>query len=160
MVEEAVDIAFRISPLADSGLIARELGEASHILCAAPDYLEKHGTPKILDDLKHHKCIQCIPWEFLGEQGIITYVPEMTVAVNDLGLARQLILKGLGITMMSNLVCAEDIESGKLCEIQLDVPPVKRKVYLLYPDNRHLSTKVRTFIDFIFNTHGFTSLLQ
>jgi len=154
MLEEGIDIAFRVGTLNDSSLIARCLGKSQMILCASPEYLKRKGTPKTIRDLKYHSIITGIPWSFVNNEEKINVSFPIRLAVNENRVARQLALKGLGITVLAATTCMEDIQKEALIPIFLDYPLAIKNLYMLYPSNRYLTIRIRSFIDFVMKKWG------
>ncbi|MEJ2129410.1 MAG: LysR family transcriptional regulator [Woeseiaceae bacterium] len=122
LVQEGMDLALRIGRLSDSSLIARKLFDARTVVCAAPAYLEKHGVPETPDDL-----LTASNGDFLEEA------------------AKQ----GLGIVMQPTFIAGEAICNGELVPILQDYEWPVTPAYAVYPPTRHLSYRVRAFIDFL-----------
>lgn len=151
LIQDGIDVAFRVGALADSSLIARTLGEVSGILCASPAYLAQHGTPKHPNELKQHQVLSYAAqaeWEFSGAENIsVSMRPR--IHVNDFESLKKFVLKGFGIASIPAIVCAEEIRSGELQPLLCDWPFNAFPIHALYPSNRHLSVKVRSFVDFV-----------
>jgi len=151
LIQESIDVAFRVGVLADSSLIARPLGEVKVVICASPEYIAKNGAPSHPSDLKQHSVVnwaQSDNWQFDSpEQLNIDLKPR--VHVNDTQSLHKLALNGLGIARLPAFICANDITSGKLkpllCDWKADAVPI----HAIYPSNRHLSVKVRSFVEYV-----------
>jgi DNA-binding transcriptional LysR family regulator len=157
LVDEGWDIAIRIGALKDSTLIARKLATVSVILCAAPSYLEAHGTPRTVADLAHHNCLgYTLPtaasagrWAF-GPDGSVAASVSGTLRVNNGDALLIAALAGRGLIYQPSFIVAEDIRSGRLAPIALDQPvPRFGNVNAVYPPGRHPVAKVRLLIDFL-----------
>ncbi|MFK4751561.1 MULTISPECIES: LysR family transcriptional regulator [Oceanospirillaceae] len=153
LVQEGIDVAFRIGQLEDSSLIGRYLGDVGVLLCASPDYLQRFGTPSHPDDLANHRLITAsrwLQWNMTSPEG-----EELTVQVkpklqaNDFASLYALTLSGTGITPLPALIAAPAIQSGDLVPLCCDYPFEANPIHTLYPSNRHLSAKVRSFVDFV-----------
>ncbi len=156
LVREGFDLAIRIGELPDSSLIARRLGPCRHVVCAAPGYFVRHGVPRTPEDLRHHNAItfkyQDSPseWHFRSPQGGIIRVPvhgciQMN---NSLGL-REALLREAGVTLTPTFVVGDDIKSGRLQAVLREYAALEVSIYAVYPQRRHLSPKVRAFLDFM-----------
>ncbi len=151
LIQEGIDVAFRVGELADSSLIARNLGHVSTVTCASPDYLEKHGYPQHPSELKQHDCLtmpHMSTWEFGGPEAISVDL-KARIRINDPMSLHKFALKGMGIAILPALLCYDDIKSGQLKPILCDWPFNAFPIHALYPSNRHLSVKVRSFVEFV-----------
>jgi DNA-binding transcriptional LysR family regulator len=156
--DEGYDLAIRGRAPADSNLIARKLEDAELVLVASPDYLRRAGTPTSLDDLSHHECIQFdlpstgkrIPWPFIRDGKQIDVVTEGGLCCSEdvLGIVT-LARSGAGLVQTYRFIVAQDLASGALVELLPQHGGASRPFILLYPHARHLSLRVRTFVDFI-----------
>jgi len=150
IVDEGFDLAIRIGNLADSSLIARRLAPVSLLLCASPDYLSRRGRPTALADLKEHDCLLyrylstgntwCLGGESIRVDGRL--LSDNGDVLTDAALA------GVGIALLPDFLIAEHIRAGTL-ETVLPQNQSHSAVWAVYPHSRHLSAKVRLFIDFL-----------
>lgn len=154
MLDQEVDIAFRVGPLSDSSLIARNLGTARLSLCASPDYLAKHGNPKTLNDLNQHTCLSHphSPWSFRGPSGQIDFDPKSRMISNDMEMIRKMSIDGFGIGAVPQILISEDIRAGRLITVLPETPFAERTFYLVYPSRREPPSKVIAFTEFIFSS--------
>ena len=155
MVQEGFDVAIRIAELSDSSLVARRLGVDRRIVVAAPSYVEKHGLPKLPEDLSEHNCLilstaQALSdWEFSqgGETRKIhvdgPFKANSGVAVHAATLA------GIGIAQLASYVAVPDLKAGRLISCLDEFVTTQRPIYAVYPHRRHLSPKVRVFVNFL-----------
>ena len=156
--DEGYDLAIRGRTPQDSSLIARKLEDAELVLVAAPSYLKRAGRPKSLDDLAKHECIQFelpstgkrIPWPFMinGERKEVPTEGGLTCAEDVLGITT-LARSGAGIVQTYRFIVEQDLARGDLVELLPEVGGASRPFILLYPHARHLSLRVRTFVDFL-----------
>ncbi|MBI5899696.1 MAG: LysR family transcriptional regulator [Rhodocyclales bacterium] len=161
MMQEGVDLAIRIGPLDESTLVARRICNLERVICAAPSYLERHGTPRTPDDLQRHNClwITSLPalrrWPFDTDEGIRVVHVDGNVVTNNAETVLQLAVAGVGVTRLSDVVVAEAIRAGALVPILADwhhVEPVP--LFATYPSGRNLSPKVRAMVDFLVEEFG------
>lgn len=155
---ESYDIAIRGRDPADSSLIARKLEDAELVLVAAPAYLKRAGTPKSLDALKEHECIQFelpstgrkIAWPFQvdGKPVDVATGGGYTCSEDVLGIVT-LARSGAGIVQTYRFIVEQDLKTGALVELLPGHGGTSRPFILLYPHARHLSLRVRTFVDFM-----------
>jgi DNA-binding transcriptional LysR family regulator len=156
--EDSYDLAIRGKAPADSGLIARKLEDAELVVVATPAYLKRAGTPRSIDDLQHHECIQFdlpstgrrIPWTLRHDDDFIDLPTEggYSTGGDVLGgvtLARH----GAGLFQTYRFVVEQDLRNGSLVEVMADLGGASRPFVLLYPHGRHLSVRVRCFVDFL-----------
>jgi DNA-binding transcriptional LysR family regulator len=155
---ESFDMSIRGRDPADSTLIARKLEDAELVLVAAPSYLQRAGRPQSLDDLQHHDCIQFdlpstgrkIPWPFKvdGKQVDVVTTGGYTCAEDVLGIVT-LARAGGGLVQTYRFIVERDLADGSLVELLPQHGGTSRPFILLYPHARHLSLRVRTFVDFL-----------
>ena len=156
LVGDRVDIAVRIAPMPDSSLVAVRLGEMDRLLCAAPDYLARRGTPQTPADLAGHDVIE-IPrsdgrqrvWSFTKDGATSQVSVEQRMQVNDALTIHRLVLNGAGIAIISAYLCTPEFRSGRLVHLlpTWSAPPVP--VSLVFPSRRELSPVVRAFVAFM-----------
>lgn len=147
LIEERFDCAFKMGPLNDSSLISRSFGSVSAILCASPRYLEFNGTPETIADLHNHTLIglPLIKWEF-GNNGRSDEEFSFRIKTTEITMARQFVLDGCGIALLPSIHMMELLEQGEVVQI-LPEAEYKMHMYLVYPSNRQISTRLRSFID-------------
>jgi len=154
LVEEGFDLAVRIGGPGSDTLVARKLGEAQLLLCAAPEYLKRHGTPVAPEDLAGHNCFTyeyAAPrnqWRFRGPDGREHAVRiGGTVHTNNGDLHAALAAHGAGITLEPDFIVGDLVRAGRLVALlpQYSAPPLP--IYAAYPTRRHLSAKVRLFVE-------------
>jgi LysR family transcriptional regulator for bpeEF and oprC len=157
LIEEGVDCAIRGGTLADSTLIARRLGTMHFVTCAAPSYLALHGRPVHPHELAQHRCInyfssktgKTFEWDFaMGDERIQVRVPGQ-IAVNDSDAYLAASLAGMGVAQMPSFVLRPYVESGQLELVLSDWCVDPTPLHVVYPQNRHLSAKVRAFVEWI-----------
>ena len=156
--DEGYDLAIRGRAPADSNLIARKLEDAELVLVAAPAYLQRAGTPHNLDQLSGHECLQFelpstgkrIPWPFRQGDKTVDLVTTggLCCAEDVLGIVT-LARAGAGIVQTYRFIVEHDLASGQLVELLPECGGTSRPFYLLYPHARHLSLRVRAFVDFL-----------
>ena len=157
LVEEGVDCAVRGGALGDSSLIARRIGVVQFVTCATPDYLARRGIPTHPDELKDHACISYFSsksgriheWDFRRGNEEIRITPPSCVAVNDSMAYVRAGLEGLGVLKVSRFAFKKHSEAGRLREVLADWETDPIPVHVVYPQNRHLSAKVRVFVEWV-----------
>jgi DNA-binding transcriptional LysR family regulator len=156
LIENGFDLAIRIGELPDSSLIARRLGPCRHVVCGAPEYFRRHGVPRTPEALCNHNAItfkyQASPreWHFQAPQGHVIRVPVSGSILmnNSLGLREALLREG-GVTLTPTFVVGNDIREGRLQVVLQEYSTIELSIYAVYPQRRHLSPKVRAFVDFM-----------
>lgn len=155
MLEDAIEVAVRIGELEDSSMIARPLMPYRSLICAAPDYLRRHGTPLQPADLSVHRClgfahpVASQEWTLGGAHGPMRVPVKLALTVNNGEALRMAALSGLGIVMQPELLLQEDIAAGRLVPLLPDFLPRPRPMHVLTFPDRKLTPKVRSFVDFL-----------
>ena len=132
MVEEGIDIAIRIGRLADTSFMARKIGEDKRLICAAPSYLARHGTPRRPEDLARHNCIVSREraylnrWPFRSTAEVREIEVGGRVAISEGEMQMQLALQGIGIVRLTRLTVAQAIRDGALVSLLDDSRPTSR----------------------------------
>jgi DNA-binding transcriptional LysR family regulator len=161
LVEEGFDVAVRIGSLQDSSLVARKLAPIRRAICASPDYLKVRGVPASPEHLKAHDCLcnSNLPagreWRFVTVDGkpVIVEVKGPLTANNGDAL-KVAALKGLGFAYLPTFIVGSDLQAGALVTVLDKFIPQDLTLNAVYPHSRHLSPKVRTFIDFLAERFG------
>ena len=160
LVEDGFDIAVRVGDLPDSGLVARPLAPYEMVICAAPAYLARAGTPTTPQDLAHHECLGFTHWRHRGGWRLGQLdadrgkTPASRFECNHGPALRMAALRGFGLVMQSRVLLAADIAEGRLVPVLEDAAPPPIPVHLVYPRNRQQLPKLRTFIDFALERFG------
>ncbi|WP_096704538.1 LysR family transcriptional regulator [Magnetospirillum sp. 15-1] len=153
LVEEGWDLAVRIGRLADSSLIVRRLAPVRRLAAASPAYLARRGTPVRPEDLAGHDCLTHggrvhSEWRFTGDDGKPLQVEVRGRFDADNGdVLRDMALAGLGIVLLPSFFLGDDIRAGKLVPLLEKYVPLDSSLNAVYPHGRHLSPKVRAFVD-------------
>lgn len=147
LIEEGYDLAIRLGQLDDSSLIAKRISSRQHFVCAAPNYVQQHGKPKSINDLKQHNCLlgSADFWIFEGKK---IRVSGSLRCNSGLGLV-DAALNGIGIVQLPDYYLKHHIEQGEL-EVLLDEYQREEEgIWALYPQSKYLANKVRLLIDFL-----------
>ena len=156
LVEEGLDLAIRIGAPGADNLVARKLGETRMVPCASPGYLAKHPAPKAPEDLAHHNCFTYEyltlrhVWRFRDRSGA-----ERSVRVagrlhsNNGDLLAEVAARGAGIAFEPAFIVGPEVRAGRLVPLLQDFEPLPVPIYALYPSRKHLSAKVRRFVEFL-----------
>ncbi len=162
LTEEGFDMAVRIGRLRESSLIARKIAPVRISVCASPAYLERYGTPASPADLADHACLRYTnmsptdEWSFHHEDGRpwAIQLGRCPLRANNGDALRIAALKGLGITILPTFMVGPDLQAGALASILTPYIRHEGGVYAVYPPTRHLSPKVRAFVDFLADRFG------
>jgi len=157
LVEEGVDCAIRGGELVDSNLIARRVGVINFVTAASPAYLAQYGTPRHPRDLERHRCVnyfsaktgKIYDWDFRRGDERIDIAMRGVIALNDSNAYVRAGLAGLGVIQMTDYLLLEHVAAGRMVQILPDWTSEALPVHLVYPQNRHLSAKVRVFVEWV-----------
>ena len=154
LANEGVDIALRIASKLEGNLIARRIAPVSMVVCASPDYLKRRGTPATPAELVDHATLSFSylwagdEWPFTDAQGRLTRVKvNPSVHATNGDLLRELAVAGGGIIMQPTFIVASELERGTLVPILAEYQTLELSLFAVYLSRRHLSNKVRVFID-------------
>jgi DNA-binding transcriptional LysR family regulator len=161
LVEEGYDVALRIGQLADSSLIARGLAPCRLVVCAAPSYLARRGTPNTPSELRGHDCLlytyaaEGHVWHFVGPEGRKIAVDVAgPLAANNGDALQHAALEGAGIVMQPTFIAGDAIRAGTVVRLLPGWRVPDLSIYAVYPSTRHLAPKVRAFVDFLSSRLG------
>ena len=156
LIQEGFDLAIRIANLPDSSLIARRFAPVKTVMCASPDYLEQMGIPQSPDELIEHQCLvysllrDFEYWHLSDAKGneVKTKIrPYLKASTGE--FIRDAAVAGLGIVLIPTFIAYKEIERGTLVPVLNDYKPPQINAYAIYPQTRHLSQRVRTFVDLL-----------
>jgi len=155
LIAEGMDLAIRIGDLPDSSLIARKIAAMCIVATASPRYLKEHGEPQTPDDLKGHKELrygyrQSSIWPYKtpdGVEGQIEMMPRLRATNGE--FLRDAAIAGEGILIEPRFILYENLRDGSLVEILPDYRWPELSAYAVYPPTRHLSVRVRAFVNFL-----------
>ena len=160
LIEEGFDLAVRIGQLKDSSLVARRLAPANVVLAASPAYLERRGIPERPDDLIRHDCLlytyssERDEWRFDGSDGSRAIRVSGPLVSNNGGILMRAALDGQGIADLPTFIIGDALRQGRLVEVLAGHRRQNRGIFAVFPANRHLSPKVRSFVDFLVGRFG------
>lgn len=160
LVEDGYDAVIRIGKLADSSLIARRIAPYRMMICAAPEYLERAGTPTTPADLISHQCLGFSYWRKRGgwrlqsNDANDTALPKIRFQSNNGHALRSAALAGFGIVMQPEALLAEDVQAGRLVGVLKEYWPAPQPMHLLYPRDRQAVPKLTTFVEFMLACFG------
>ncbi len=155
LVAEGIDVAVRIGSTSDDlSLVRRRLAPNHRVLCASPAYLERRGRPQTPAELRFHDCLGFTGneglnrWPFATPEGTVEHRVEGSLLANNGQTLMTLALAGLGIARLSAFMTEPAIRRGELVALFRDeAREASPDIFILYPHRRHLSAKVRAFID-------------
>ncbi len=156
LLQEGFDLAIRIATLADSSFIARRLSTVNSVVCASPTYLEQRGVPTTPNDLEQHACLvysnlsEPQSWRYRDAAGAVGRVKvPVALKANNGDFLRIAAVAGHGIVMQPTFIVYKSVEQGELVPLLTNYRWPAVNAYALYPQTRHLSGRVRAFVDFL-----------
>jgi DNA-binding transcriptional LysR family regulator len=160
LVDEGFDLAVRIARLPDSSLISRQLASTRLVLCAAPSYLQRRGTPAHPTELAQHDVMGYSlmamgdQWQFTGPDGPVSAKvrPRMWTNNGDSCVAAS--LAGAGIQLQPTFLIDQELASGQLVEILPQFRSAELGIYAVYPSRKFVLPKVRVLVDFLASKLG------
>jgi DNA-binding transcriptional LysR family regulator len=161
LIEEGADLGIRLGNLVDSSLIARRICDVERVVCAAPAYLKRNGTPKKPEDLLAHNCLSMAfapglrRWPFETRDGIRHVEVAGNVSASSADALLQLALLGLGVIRLSDVIVGAALRSGKLVPLLEGVhhrEPLP--LHAVNPQGRHRSPRVAAMVDFLVERFG------
>jgi DNA-binding transcriptional LysR family regulator len=166
MVEKGFEAAICLGKLTDSGLIARQLAPYSRMICAAPSYLKRRGTPFVASDLASHDCLVFsyppssewhdagTKWRMKGPEGSIIIEVTARAKVDSAQALRRAAVAGMGIVTLPEVLVAEELAAGRLVQILSNYELPSRPLHIVYLPDRRMSPKLRSFVDFVVARFG------
>ena len=153
LLDEGFDLAIRIGDLPDSNLIGRRIADPRLVLCASPAYFARAGTPQSPADLAQHNCLiyaregRHDNWQFRDNGRDIAVLPRGNLRVNNGDALKMAALRGLGIAQLPVFLAGAELADRRLLPVLTDYERPPLAINAVYPHNRHLSAKVRVFVD-------------
>ena len=158
IIREGFDLAIRIGELEDLSLVARRIAPDMRVICAAPAYLDKHGTPADLADLEAHNCLAADTvdvWRLEGLHGDTQFHPHGNVRSDSGEFIRELVLAGVGIGLLSTWDIGAALRSGALRVVLPEYRGASNAaVHAVYPSREFMPTKVNVLIEFLAELYG------
>lgn len=155
-VAEQVDVVIRGSVTSGSDLVARQLAEGRRLICAAPSYLARAGTPHAAADLAGHNCIPLMgqataaTWPLAQAGGVVRFQPQGNFSCDNVGMLFDLAVEGHGIVRLADFVVGNAVRDGRLVEILADInrsDPIS--LWALMPKGRFRAPRVQAFLEFM-----------
>jgi len=151
IVAQGLDLALRIAPLADSELVARKIIANPRVICAAPDYLSRHGLPVVAADLDSHDCIilEAIPrWPLMIDNALQRRSVRGRLQTTSVEAVRTAAVGGLGLAMLTYMDVFKQLADGSLVQVQLqDAQMEQLSVWAITPSRRYVPLRVKVFLD-------------
>ena len=153
LVEEGLDVAVRIGHLRDSSLVAVPVGWVRRVVCASPDYLQRHGIPRTPEDVRRHACVRHTglaprsDWHFRVGRRTVTIPINAAVTCNDIDSSLEACLSGRGLGMFLSYQTAPYRNQKKLRYVLEEFETERLPVHIVYPQARLVTSKVRAFVD-------------
>jgi DNA-binding transcriptional LysR family regulator len=155
LIEEGYDVVIRIAhELAGSSLVSRRLAATRMALCASPEYLERHGTPRKPKELAEHAVIAYSywsggdEWRFEGPEGPVSVKTRPFMHTNSGDTCRAMALAHQGVVLQPLFLVGEDIAAGTLVELMPEFRSLELGIYAVYPSRKLVAPKVRALVDF------------
>jgi len=156
LVEEGFDLGIRVGVAGSDNIVARKLGETRLVPCASPGYIQAHGAPQAPEELEEHNCFT---YEYITPRNLWRFRDpsghERAVRVrgnlhsNNGDLLAEAAARGAGIVFEPAFIVGLDVRAGRLVPLLQDFVPLPVPIYAVYPSRKHLSAKVRLFVDFL-----------
>jgi len=162
LLDEGFDLAIRIADgLPESSLVARRLAVCRFVVCGAPTYFARHGEPRVPDDLAKHPCLGYTlsarehSWVFVcphDQRHVVNVTGPLRSNSGD--LLREAAVSGAGVMLLPTFYVGKDLERGRLRPVLTDYRMQDYGIYAVYPSRKHLTAKVKAFIDFLVERYG------
>ncbi len=155
LVDEGFDLAVRIARLPDSSLVSRRLASTRLVLCAAPSYLKRRGTPQHPSELTQHEVVSYSlmamgdQWQFIGPEGPVSAKVRPRMWSNNGDTCISAALQGAGIQLQPTFLIEQQLASGQLVEILPQYRSVELGIYAVYPSRKFVLPKVRALVEFL-----------
>ena len=160
-VENQIDVSFQSGSIPDSSRVARRIATTRWGMCAAPAYLARHGTPRTVEDLRHHNCLNFLPgsfpnhWPLRDGAELAAHEIKGNNGSNSSELLRSFAVAGVGIARLSDMHVDSDIRAGRLVRVlEAFRAETEAPLYVVYASRRNLSVRVKAFLDFIAEKFG------
>jgi DNA-binding transcriptional LysR family regulator len=153
LIDEGIDLAIRLGGSDDSRLMTRLLAPHRLVTCATPAYLQRYGIPTEVDQLAEHSCLafvhggRPVEWRYTIDGHIRSITINGRFSSSNAEAVRDATLAGYGIAKLATFLISDDLRAGRLVRVLDDIAADGPSVRAVYPSSRHLSPKVRSFID-------------
>ena len=160
-VAEGFDITVRIGePDEPLSMIDHRIVEAKRVICASPEFLATHGEPQSPADLMQLPCLHygvagvSEHWKLIGPNGVLETKIRPVLCSNNGEALRDGALKGLGLAKLPTFIVGAELQAGRLISVLPEYEASSLHICLLYPPNRHLSSRIRLFVEFFYDRFG------
>ncbi|HCB3009208.1 TPA: LysR family transcriptional regulator [Klebsiella aerogenes] len=153
LVDEGIDLAIRIGDIQRTDLVAKYLAPYRMAICAAPDYLARHGTPQTPADLAGHQCLSHTVWTARNEWRLpgaaeeVRWKRDAVLRCNDGYALRMAAVAGAGLLLQPEVLLAEDLANGRLVRILQNYTPEPRPIHLLWRQDLRPLPKLTRFVE-------------
>jgi DNA-binding transcriptional LysR family regulator len=157
LVDRGFDMAFRVGPIKDSGLVARPLGTSRQILVASPAFLRRHGNPKNIKSVESLPCLSLrskagiSTWKLSGPRGATTVQVNSRLTVNGMGALVAAAQAGLGIALVPERLAKSLIQNKGLLQVLPKYGDKGSGIYAVYPSRKNQPAALRVFLEFVFS---------
>ncbi|MBA6224910.1 LysR family transcriptional regulator [Colwellia sp. MB02u-18] len=151
LAEDGYDLAIRLGKLSDSSMMAKKLGKRSNYVCASPRYLDSHGIPHSISELSKHNCLLGTAdyWHFRELNKEKSVRVKGRLRYNSGHSLTDAALKGLGIVQLPDYYVQQHLRSGELISLLDNYRALDEGIWAVYPQNRHLSPRIRLLVDYL-----------
>ena len=160
LVHGGYDLAIRIAELPDSSLVARRLAPSRRVVCGSPGYFRRRGVPETPDDLKNHECLSYRylattgSWPFRKGQRTWSIPVSGSLSANNGDVLLAAAVAGTGLVLVPTFMVEQQLRSGALLPVLASYAESDFGIYAVYPHRRHVSAKVRAFVDYFAERFG------
>ncbi len=169
-IEEGFDVTVRVGePRPSTGLITKEIAPAKRVICASPAYIKAHGEPSHPSELRSHRCLHYgyqesgSHWRLHGPDGELSVSINCVMSSNNGEVLKDAVAKDQGIALLPTFIVGDALQQGRLRTVLTDYKPPDSTLCAQYPSHRHLSAKVRFFVELFtkrFADHPYWDLIQ
>lgn len=154
LVAERVDLAVRITNTLDPAMITRPLARCRSMLCASPEYLKKHGVPRVAEDLRQHRCVAHAfgishQYRFTHAGETIKVPVDWSFHTNETAVLRRAVLSGAGVGMLPTYSLGDELRTGRLVQLLPDHEPEVLGIHAIYLSRQHQPLALRLLVDFL-----------
>jgi LysR family transcriptional regulator for bpeEF and oprC len=157
VVEEGFDVVVRIGEVPDSRMVARRFSSTRFVVCGSPRYLETHGAPERPRDLRDHACVSFVSpqtrrlmdWSFVENGNPCVHSPSGSLSIDSGEAVVDAAVCGVGLVYCQDYMVEREVAAGTLVRVLDAFAAPAQPVVVMYPQNRHLSPRVRVFVDFM-----------
>jgi len=151
--QQDLDIAFHAGEVVDSSLVAKQLIDLERLLVASPEYINRSGVPRSIDQLSEHNTV-CYRWpngqiEYIWNLGESHIEVKGNISSNSIGVLKHAVIGSRGIAFLPKILLIEELRSGKLVNIFPEIHSIEERGWLLYPETKGISKATRLLIDYL-----------